>query len=97
MLVKHTPGRFNTLEDQMSRMDKQISTEQSLNQEIANKVFPIMDLSIKTLRHKSEPQAAIICVTHTGPEGAFNSCPHDGLESHTYLCVSTVPSHTSYD
>ena len=29
LLVKHIPGRFNTLADRMSRMDKQISTEWS--------------------------------------------------------------------
>ena len=43
LLVKHIPGRFNTLGDRMSRIDKSISTEWSLNQEIANKIFQIMD------------------------------------------------------
>ena len=43
LLVKHIPGRFNTLADRMSRMDKPIATEWSLNQEIANKIFQIMD------------------------------------------------------
>ena len=43
LLVKHIPGRFNTLVDRMSRIDKPISTEWSLNQEIANKIFQIMD------------------------------------------------------
>ena len=43
LLVKHILDRFNTLADQMSRVDKPISTEWSLNQEIANKVFQIMD------------------------------------------------------
>ena len=43
LLAKHIPGRFNTLADRMSRMDKPISTEWSLNQEIANKIFQIMD------------------------------------------------------
>ena len=43
LLVKHIPGRFNTLADRMSRMDKPISTEWSLDQEIANKIFQIMD------------------------------------------------------
>ena len=43
LLVKHIPGRFNTLADRMSRVDKPVSTEWSLNQEIANKVFQIMD------------------------------------------------------
>ena len=51
----------------------------------------------RPVRHMSEPQAAIICVTHSGSEGAINRCPHDGLESHTCLCVSTVPSYTSCD
>ena len=46
--------------------------------------FPDHGLSInRPVRHTSEPQAAIICVTHTGSEGAINRCPHDGLESHT--------------
>ena len=43
LLAKHIPGRFNTLADRMSRVDKPISTEWSLNQEIANKIFQIMD------------------------------------------------------
>ena len=43
LLAKHIPGRFNTLADRMSRIDKPISTEWSLNQEIANKIFQIMD------------------------------------------------------
>ena len=60
--------------------------------------FPDHGLSInRPVRHTSEPQAAILCVTHTGSEGAINRCPHDGLESHTCIYVSTVPSHTSCD
>ena len=60
--------------------------------------FPDHGLSInRPVRHTSEPQAAILCVTHTGSEGAINRCPHDGLESYTCLCVSTVPSYTSCD
>ena len=60
--------------------------------------FPDHGLSInRPVRHMSEPQAAIICVTHTGSEGAINRCPIDGLESHTRLRVSTVPSYSSCD
>ena len=43
LLAKHITGRFNTLADRMSRIDKPISTEWSLHQEIANKIFQIMD------------------------------------------------------
>ena len=60
--------------------------------------FPDHGLSInRPVRHTSEPQAAIICVTHTGSEGAINRCPIDGLESHTRLRISTVPSYSSCD
>ena len=60
--------------------------------------FPDHGLSInRPVRHTSEPQAAILCVTHSGSEGAINRCPHDRLESHTCICVSTVPSYTSCD
>ena len=60
--------------------------------------FPDHGLSInRPVLHTSEPQAAILCVTHTGSEGAINRCPHNGLESHTCICVSTVPSYSSYD
>ena len=60
--------------------------------------FPDHGLCInRPVCHTSEPQAAIICVTHTGSEGAINRCPHDGLELHTCLCVSTIPSYTSCD
>ena len=60
--------------------------------------FPDHVLSInRPVRHTSEPQAANICVTHTGSEGAINRCPLDGLESHTRLRASTVPSYSSCD
>ena len=60
--------------------------------------FPVHGLSInRPVCHTSEPQAATICVTHTGSEGAINRCHLDGLESHTCLCVSTVPSHSNCD
>ena len=42
LLVKHIPGRFNTLADRMSRMDKPITTEWSLDQGKANRIFQIM-------------------------------------------------------
>ena len=54
--------------------------------------FPDYGLSInRPVRHTFEPQAAILCVTHTGSKGTINRCPYDGLESHTCICVSTVP------
>ena len=46
--------------------------------------FPDHGLSInRPVRNTSEPQAANICVAHTGSEGAINRCPLDGLELHT--------------
>ena len=60
--------------------------------------FPDHGLSInRPVCHTSEPQAATICVTHTGSEGAINRCHLDGLESHTRLCVSTISSHSNCD
>ena len=60
--------------------------------------FPDHGLSInRPVCHTSEPQAATICVTHTGSEGTINRCHLDGLESHTRLCVSTVSSHSNCD
>ena len=60
--------------------------------------FPDHGLSInRPVCHTSEPQAAILCVTHTGSEGAFNRCPNNGLEPHTRICVSTIPSYSSCD
>ena len=60
--------------------------------------FPDHGLSInRPVCHTSEPQAATICVTHTGSEGAINRCHLDGLESHTRLCVSTFSSHSNCD
>ena len=57
LLVKHIPGRFNTLADQLSRVNKLISTEWALNQEIANLLFsmtefPNIDLFATRLNHK---------------------------------------------
>ena len=60
--------------------------------------FPDHGLSInRPVCQTPEPQAATICVTHTGSEGAINRCNLDGLESHTRLCVSTLPSHSNCD
>ena len=60
--------------------------------------FPNHGFSVnRPVRHTSESQATILCVTHTGSEGAINRCPIDGLESHTRLRVSTVPCHSSCD
>ena len=82
----------------MSRVDKPISTEWSLNQEIANKIFqimdfPLIDLFATRLNHRLPIYVSPI----TGSEGAINRCPLDGLESHTRLRVSTVPSYSSCD
>ena len=57
LLAKHIPGRLNILADRMSRIDKPISTEWSLNQEIANKIFQIMgfpsiDLFATRMNHR---------------------------------------------
>ena len=57
LLVKHIPGRFNTLAYQLSRVNKPISTEWALNQEIANLLFsmtefPNIDLFATRLNHK---------------------------------------------
>ena len=51
----------------------------------------------RPVRHTAELQTAPVCVTHTGPAGAINRCSHDGLESHSSLCVSSVPSNSSCD
>ena len=57
LLVKHIPGKFNTLADRLSRIDKPVTTEWSLNQEIANAViqlmgFPTIDLFATRLNHR---------------------------------------------
>ena len=51
----------------------------------------------RPVRHTAELQTAPVCVTHTGSAGAINRCSHDGLESHSRLCVSSVPSNSSCD
>ena len=97
LFVKHIPGRFNTLADRMSRVDKPISTEWSLNQEIANKIFQIMDFPSIDLFATRLNHRLPLYVSHTRSEGAINRCPIDGLESHTRLRVSTIPSYSSCD
>ena len=57
LLVKHVPGKFNTLADRLSRVNKPISTEWCLNQEVANAVlhmtqFPNIDLFATRLNHR---------------------------------------------
>ena len=57
LLVKHIPGKFNTLADRLSRVYKPISTEWCLNQEVANAIFhmtqfPNIDLFATRLNHR---------------------------------------------
>ena len=97
LLVKHIPGRFNTSGPDVS--DRQTDLHRVVPESGNSKQdFPDHGLSInRPVCHTSEPQAATICVTHTGSEGAINRCHLDGLESHTRLCVSTVSSHSNCD
>ena len=90
LLAKHIPGRFSLLADRMSRIEKNDLYRVVPESGNSKQDFPDHGLSInRPVHHTSEPQAAVICVTHTGSEGAINRCPHAGLESHTCLCVST--------
>ena len=92
LLVKHIPGRFNTLADWMSRMDKPISTECSLDQEIANKIFQIMDFpSIDLFATRLNHRLPL----YVSPIPDQKALSIDALT--TCLCVSTVPSYTSCD
>ena len=63
----------------------------------SNRVVPESGNSKKDFPDHGLSIAATICVTHTVSEGAINRCHLDGLESHTPLCVSTVPSHSNCD
>ena len=96
LLAKHIPGRFNTLADWMSRMDKPIPTEWPLNQEIANKIFQIMDfpsidLFATRLNHRLPLYVSPI------PDQKALSIDAISMDWHTHLCVSTVPSHSNCD
>ena len=57
LLVKHIQGIFNTLADRLSKVNKPISTEWCLNQEVANAIFhktqfPNIDLFATRLNHR---------------------------------------------
>ena len=41
--VRHIPGKFNILADRLSRLDKPIKTEWSLDQTVANSVFQMLN------------------------------------------------------
>ena len=51
----------------------------------------------RPVRSPSESQVATLCVTYTGSKGTISRCSHNGLESHSCICVSSVPSYTSCD
>ena len=96
LLAKHIPGRFNTLAHQMSRIDKPISTEWSLNQEIANKIFQIMDFPSIDLLATHLNHRLPLYVSPILDQKAL-SIDALSMESHTRLRVSTVPSYSSCD
>ena len=95
LLAKHLPGRFNTLADRMSRIDKPISTEWSLNQEIANKIFQIMDFpSIDLFATRLNHRLPL----YVSPIPDQKELSIDALTMDwNRLCVSTVLCYSSCD
>lgn len=58
--IRDLPGKFNILVDRLSRLDKPINTEWSLDQRVANCIFhmlnfPIVDLFATCFNHKLAP------------------------------------------
>ena len=95
LLIKHIPGKFNVLADLLSRITKPISTEWGLNQSVANAVFRMTQF--RSVRNSSKSQTSTVCISDSGPKGTFNRRSHNELESHTWLCVSSFPSHSLSD
>ena len=55
--VRHIPGKFNILADPLSRLDRPLKTEWTLDQSVANSIFqmlnyPNVDLFATRFNHK---------------------------------------------
>ena len=90
--VRHIPGKFNILADRLSRLDKPIKTEWSLDQTVANSVFqmlnfPNVDLFATRFNHRLP--LYVSPVQSTSDRG-----PVHGLESSSCICFSSFYSDT---
>ena len=89
--VRHIPGKFNILADRLSRLDKPIKTEWSLDQTVANSVFqmlnfPNVDLFATRFNHRLPLYIRL--------QSTSDRCPVHGLESSSCICFSSFYSDT---
>ena len=95
--VRHIPGKFNILADRLSRLDKPIKTEWSLDQTVANSVFqmlnfPNVDLFATRFNHRLP--LYVSPVQETKVQSTSDRCPVHGLESSSCICFSSFYSDT---
>ena len=91
--VRHIPGKFNILADRLSRLDKPIKTEWSLDQTVANSVFqmlnfPNVDLFATRFNHRLPLYVFPVL------QSTSDRCPVHGLESSSCICFSSFYSDT---
>ena len=95
LTIRHIPGKFNILADRLSRINKPISTEWSLNQKNCQCNFLHDQFSQhRSFFNTSQSQTYSLCVSYPRRKSSCNRCLHDELESHSRLCLSSISSDT---
>ena len=91
--VRHIPGKLNVLADSLSRPDRILPTEWSLDREIATQIFtlwgtPQIDLFATRLNHL----LPLFVFSSTGPQGLCSGCYVSRMEKPIRIRISSIQS-----
>ena len=89
--VRHIPGKLNVLAYSLSRPNRILPTEWSLDQGIAHQIFKLLGYSSSgSLCHQIKPSAALVCFSSTGSQGLCSGCYVPRLEKPICICISFI-------
>ena len=88
---RHIPGKLNVLADSLSRPDRILPTEWSLDREIATQSFQSLGYSSdRSFRHQIKPSSAPVCFSSTGPQGLCSGCYVTRMEKPIRIRISSI-------
>ena len=88
--VRHIPGKLNVLADSLSRPDRILPTEWSLDWGIAHHFQALGYFSSGSLCHQIKPSAAPVCFSSTGSQGLCSGCYVPRMEKPICICISSI-------
>ena len=95
--IHHIPGKFNIFADHVSRLDRPLNTEWSLDQSVANSIFQMLSFpQCWFVCDSVQSQPLIVCISRSGQSSLSDRCIINELELSTCICISINNSDTFY-